>query len=67
MSDTEYIQAIVEHTAKLATKAAMDGHPARVMWLPPQSGTDGMYGKFIVIDYPPLTGSMSEPWLTKGI
>ena len=67
MSDTDYIQALVDRAAKLATQAAMNGHPAKVLWQPPQTGSDEYYGRFIVIDYPPLSGSMSEPWVTKGI
>ncbi len=65
--DEDYVQAIVDHAAKLATKAAMDGHPSRVLWLPPQTGSDNYYGRFMVVEYPPRTGSMSEPWVTKGI
>lgn len=67
MSDEAYIQAIAERAGQLATKAAMDGHPSRIMWYPTQTGSDNYYGHFIVLEYPPQTGSMSEPWVTKGI
>lgn len=67
MSDNEYIQAIATRAGELATQCAMNGHPARVLWLPPQTGSDNAYGHFATIDYPPRSASESDPWVTKSI
>jgi hypothetical protein len=64
----EYTQTIATEAARLATQAAMNGHPSIVVWIPPKNGTDRPHGNFAVVDYPPKTGgSFNDPWNTKGL
>jgi hypothetical protein len=64
----EYTQIVASEAARLATQAAMNGRPSRVLWIPPNSGTSRPYGNFAVVEYPPMRSAADdEPWNTKGL
>jgi len=57
------IQEIIDRAVKIATKAAMDGHPiAGILWVPPSTAVEDPLGAFAVIPMKPLNGSDKPPW-----
>lgn len=67
MSENDYIQTLIAEAGRLATQAAMNGHPSMVSWIPPQSATSNPNGNFIVCPYRVHTASEGDPWSGKGI
>ena len=59
----EDAQHAINKAVKIATRAAMYGHPVAVIrWIPSLSASDDIGGVFVVYDELPLTPSMTPSW-----
>lgn len=56
-------QSVLDRAVKIATKAAMGGHPVeRIVWIPPATAASDPGGAFAVTHCRPLSGSETAPW-----
>lgn len=56
-------QSVLDRAVKIATKAAMSGHPVeRIVWIPPATAASDPSGAFAVTPCRPLSGSETAPW-----
>jgi len=55
-------QNTIDDAVKIATRCAMQGRPVKkVIWIPPQTATDGLRGNFIT-QYAPQYTASQRPW-----
>ena len=56
-------QAVLDRAVALATRAALSGNPVtRIIWIPPQAGTDDYRGAFAVETAPIYDAATTPPW-----
>ena len=56
-------QELIDKAVKIATRAAMSGHPVeRVVWIPPKTAQDDTLGSFVLIPCESLHATDIPPW-----
>jgi hypothetical protein len=56
-------QMILDRAVKLATHAAMHGHPVdRIVWIPPSTPAQDPMGAYAMYYAPPLSASELPSW-----